>query len=165
MFRYTLVIGSGSSFHNVRAFSLEGPREGDPRNDAFQDWLIVVCTDVVSPQEREQRLIEWEKAPYARYCHPREEHLLSLHVCVGMIGKAGEVVIDDDIIGKRAVAFLWQLIKRTNLSSCDRRCFRCAISLCFRCRRLIAPIASDAKLGAGDLILLYMSLGQLNNSP
>ncbi|MDQ1331438.1 MAG: hypothetical protein QG578_1706, partial [Thermodesulfobacteriota bacterium] len=73
-----LVIGSGFSFHNMRAFSWEGVNTPDPENDAFQNWLIDVCTNPVSWSAREQRLIEWEKAPSARYCHPREEHLLPL---------------------------------------------------------------------------------------
>ena len=58
--------------------------------------------------EREGRLIGWAQAPSARYCHPREEHLLPLHVCVGMAGAAGAVVSDDQILGKREVAFLWR---------------------------------------------------------
>ena len=57
--------------------------------------------------EREQRLIEWEQAPSARYCHPREEHLLPLHVCLGMADTPAKVVFDDQILGKRSVAFLW----------------------------------------------------------
>jgi len=31
-----------------------------------------------------QDLEVWQKAPSARYCHPCEEHLLPLHVCLGM---------------------------------------------------------------------------------
>jgi len=46
-------------------------------------------------------------APAARYCHPREEHLLPLHVCQGMAGRPARVVFDDCILGKRGVAFLW----------------------------------------------------------
>ncbi|MEJ2690029.1 MAG: class III extradiol ring-cleavage dioxygenase [Deltaproteobacteria bacterium] len=103
-----LVVGSGFSFHNLIAFSWQGGvDEPDPRNDAFQDWLIKVCTSVSSQHEREQRLVDWEKAPSARYCHPREEHLLPLHVCAGMAEKPGKVVFDDKIMGKRAIAFLW----------------------------------------------------------
>jgi aromatic ring-opening dioxygenase catalytic subunit (LigB family) len=102
-----LVIGSGFSFHNLRAFNWEGTNEADSRNDAFQDWLIETCTGRSSGDVREQRLIEWEKAPSARYCHPREEHLLPLHVCQGMAGKSAELVFDDRILGKRSVAFLW----------------------------------------------------------
>ncbi len=102
-----LVIGSGFSFHNMRAFSWQGEDTPDPANDAFQDWLIEVNTGPASQAEREQRMIEWQKAPSARYCHPREEHLLPLHVCLGMADRPAELVFDDKILGKRSVAFLW----------------------------------------------------------
>lgn len=103
-----LVIGSGFSFHNMRAFSWQGPDLADSANDAFQNWLIETCTTSISQSEREQRLIGWEKAPSARYCHPREEHLLPLHVCAGMTDLPAKLVFDDTILGKRGVAFLWQ---------------------------------------------------------
>jgi 4,5-DOPA dioxygenase extradiol len=102
-----LVVGSGFSFHNLRAFAWQGENVPDLANDAFQDWLIDVCTSPMSQAEREQRLLEWENAPSARYCHPREEHLLPLHVCQGMADKPATVVFDDYILGKRGVAFLW----------------------------------------------------------
>lgn len=102
-----LVVGSGFSFHNLRAFFGQALGTPDPANDAFQDWLIETCTNTSSQAEREQRLIDWEKAPSARYCHPREEHLLPLHVCMGMADKPAKVVFDDQILGKRAIAFLW----------------------------------------------------------
>jgi 4,5-DOPA dioxygenase extradiol len=102
-----LVIGSGFSFHNLRAFSWQGIGAPDPANDAFQNWLVEVCCSSLPQSEREQRLVEWEKAPSARYCHPREEHLLPLHVCLGMADKPAKVVFDDKILGKRGVAFLW----------------------------------------------------------
>jgi aromatic ring-opening dioxygenase catalytic subunit (LigB family) len=102
-----LVIGSGFSFHNMRAFSWDGMSAPDPANDAFQNWLIETCTGLVSQSEREQRLIEWEKAPSSRYCHPREEHLLPLHVCQAIADKPAKLIFDDSILGKRAVAFLW----------------------------------------------------------
>lgn len=102
-----LVIGSGFSFHNMGAFSFDGTAGPDPANDAFQDWLIDVCTGVMPRAERERRLVDWAAAPSARYCHPREEHLLPLHVCQGMAGGPAATVFDDTILGKRAVAFLW----------------------------------------------------------
>jgi 4,5-DOPA dioxygenase extradiol len=102
-----LVIGSGFSFHNMGAFQWGGLGGSDPANDAFQNWLIEVCTGPILQSEREQNLIEWEKAPSARYCHPREEHLLPLHVCLGMANKPAKLVFDDQILGKRGVAFLW----------------------------------------------------------
>ena len=103
-----LVIGSGFSFHNLNGFFSQTAGRPDKANDAFQDWLIETCTGSLSESEREQSLIEWEQAPSARYCHPREEHLLPLHVCVGMMGRPAAVAFDDQILGKRAVAFLWR---------------------------------------------------------
>jgi len=102
-----LVIGSGFSFHNLRAFSFDGRDELDPRNDAFQDWLIEVSTGPLTQEDRERQLQDWEGAPNARYCHPREEHLIPLHVCSGMAQVAGRVVFDDYIAGKRSIAVLW----------------------------------------------------------
>lgn len=102
-----LVIGSGFSFHNMRAFSWRGLAQPDAANDSFQDWLIETCSGPLSEAGREQRLLAWEDAPAARYCHPREEHLLPLHVCQGLAGRPAEVIFDDFILGKRGVAFLW----------------------------------------------------------
>ncbi len=102
-----LVIGSGFSFHNMSAFSWQGNGGPDPANEAFQNWLIESCTGSLPQSDREKRLIEWEKAPSARYCHPREEHLLPLHVCLGMADKQAKLIFDDQILGKRSVAFLW----------------------------------------------------------
>ncbi len=103
-----LIIGSGFSFHNMNEFYKQDSGAPDPANDAFQNWLIGTCAGTMSRPEREKRLNEWEKAPSARYCHPREEHLLPLHVCLGMADKPGKLIFDGLIYGKRALAFLWQ---------------------------------------------------------
>ncbi|WP_028579632.1 DODA-type extradiol aromatic ring-opening family dioxygenase [Desulfogranum japonicum] len=104
-----LVIGSGFSFHNMREFLWDGSNPADEANDQFQDWLVETCTAALSPAQREEQLLHWSQAPSARYCHPREEHLLPLHVCVGMAGYncQGTKIFDDYILGKRAVAFQW----------------------------------------------------------
>ncbi len=102
-----LVIGSGFSFHNMQAFSFGGGTSQDDKNNAFQNWLIEVCTGEYSQQEREKQLLLWEKAPYARYCHPREEHLLPLLVCLSLAQKPAKVAFDDYILGKRSLAFQW----------------------------------------------------------
>jgi aromatic ring-opening dioxygenase catalytic subunit (LigB family) len=102
-----LVIGSGFSFHNLRAFFGQPAGTADPANDAFQNWLVEVCTRTTDPAEREQRLVDWERAPSARYCHPREEHLLPLHVCLGMADKPAQVIFDAEILGKRSLGLLW----------------------------------------------------------
>lgn len=104
-----LIIGSGFSFHNLRAFfnnqQLGAP---DPENEAFQDWLIETCAGNLTSDAREDALLHWAQAPHARYCHPREEHLLPLLVCSALAGGPARLVFDDQILGKRAVAFLWQ---------------------------------------------------------
>jgi len=73
-----LILGSGMSFHNLRAY-------GDPRATApslaFDGWLA----DAIG-QEKPQRdaaLAHWDQAPAARISHPREEHLLPLMVAAG----------------------------------------------------------------------------------
>ena len=105
-----LIIGSGMSFHNMRAFFSGGLSE--PRPDLqFNDWLAETCTSTeLSGAEREQRLIAWESAPAARFCHPREEHLLPLHVCFGAAGidaSPADLVFNGEVLGTKVAAFLW----------------------------------------------------------
>lgn len=102
-----LVIGSGFSFHNLNAFFASDHNAPDPANDAFQDWLVETATADIPQKERHQRLMDWENAPHARYCHPLEDHLLPLHVCAGLAGTPAEKIFDDAIMGKRGVAFRW----------------------------------------------------------
>jgi 4,5-DOPA dioxygenase extradiol len=102
-----LIIGSGFSFHNLDVFSWEGINTPDPANDEFQNWLVELCTSSISQLEREKRLIEWQKAPFARYCHPREEHLMPLHICQSIANKQATIIFNDFIMGKKAIAFLW----------------------------------------------------------
>lgn len=103
-----LVIGSGFSFHNLNAFfGPNGDGSPDPANEEFQDWLIETTTTDLPELERTQRLIHWSEAPHARYCHPREDHLLPLHVCYGLAGGPGELIFNDRILGKRSIGLLW----------------------------------------------------------
>ena len=86
-----LVLGSGFSFHNMRALMSSDTAE-IPENLAFEQWLAETCGDSnISEVDREQRLTHWEQAPGARFSHPREEHLLPLQVCYGMAGGSAEV--------------------------------------------------------------------------
>lgn len=103
-----LVLGSGFSFHNLRPLldtSVAGKRQ---RNDAFEEWLLTTCASPhISETERRQRLAHWDQAPWARYCHPREEHLLPLHVCYGMAGKASSGHISATIMDTRSGFYHW----------------------------------------------------------
>ncbi len=103
-----LVIGSGSSFHNLRAFFTPGSQEAHANNIAFDDWLEETMSgDALQENAREQRLTHWTSAPGARYCHPREEHLIPLHVCYGMATKPSDKTFKAEIIKKQSSMFLW----------------------------------------------------------
>tara|TARA_B100000282_G_scaffold284390_1_gene248890 strand:- start:1274 stop:2074 length:801 start_codon:yes stop_codon:yes gene_type:complete len=103
-----LVLGSGFSFHNMRAFFAAQTPEIQARNLAFEDWLEQTCSDSsLSEPERAKRLADWEQAPHARFCHPREEHLLPLHVCYGLANKASDRHIAATILGKQSGMFYW----------------------------------------------------------
>jgi 4,5-DOPA dioxygenase extradiol len=103
-----LIIGSGFSFHNLKAFFAPATEESQAMNEAFEQWLIDTCgSDDLSEVERMHRLINWEAAPAARYCHPREEHLLPLHVCYGFAKRAAKQVFGFEVMGKRASAYVW----------------------------------------------------------
>ena len=78
-----LIVGSGLSFHNMRAF-FAADASKLPRSQAFDQWLVQsLCDSSLSASERAERLANWLAAPEARFCHPREEHLLPLQVCLG----------------------------------------------------------------------------------
>ncbi|MBU1138775.1 MAG: dioxygenase [Proteobacteria bacterium] len=103
-----LILGSGFSFHNLKALLFNSGGGPDSRNEAFEHWLIDTCTNpTLSSDEREKRLIEWSDAPFARYCHPREDHLLPLHVCYGLSRSPAKLVFDGNIMEKKVSAFLW----------------------------------------------------------
>ncbi|MFT7474257.1 MAG: 4,5-DOPA dioxygenase extradiol [Verrucomicrobiales bacterium] len=107
--RDVLVLGSGFTFHNMNAF---GPGHdasaGDPENEAFEAWLRSTCTDEsIAETDRREALIDWSSAPGALWCHPREEHLLPLHVCYGAGGGPASVSFDDMVLGKRSSGYSW----------------------------------------------------------
>ncbi len=105
-----LILGSGFSFHNLRGFFSPSPQGRDLQNAAFQDWLVETCTsDTITQEERTERLRGWEDAPSARYCHPREDHLMPLHFCCGLAGSAAKLVFDAEVLGKRAIGLSWEI--------------------------------------------------------
>ena len=94
------IVGSGMSYHDLRHF-----RDGEgAASRAFDDWLDETARE--RPAERDARLANWEKAPFARACHPREEHLMPLMVVAGAAGEdRGEHSFRDVIGGKTISAF------------------------------------------------------------
>ncbi len=82
-----LILGSGMSYHNMQGLrtAMNGGDSGASDDSAaFHDWLATSMQHEASARERS--LAEWEQAPRARACHPREEHLLPLMVVAGAAG-------------------------------------------------------------------------------
>jgi len=105
-----LVIGSGFSFHNMKAFFTPEDAAAKAKNESFEAWLLnTCCSTELGEQERMQRLVNWEAAPFARYCHPREEHLLPLHVCYGFSGSAATKSFELRILDRKSSMYLWQI--------------------------------------------------------
>ena len=93
-----LFIGSGFSFHNLPAF-FSNNRSTDSKNEQFQEWLIDVCTNkTLTDQQRRNKLTNWQNTPFASYCHPREEHLIPLHVCAGLSNSNATLIFDDTVL-------------------------------------------------------------------
>jgi aromatic ring-opening dioxygenase catalytic subunit (LigB family) len=96
-----LIVGSGNSFHNLRAYGQPGPA------DAFDAWLQNAATDP-DPERRAERLTAWASAPGARFSQPREDHLIPLMVAAGAAGAdPGVVDFHDALFGKPATGFLY----------------------------------------------------------
>lgn len=105
-----LILGSGMSFHNMRAFFSAQP-ETPPRSEAFDLWLTQTLTDAaLNRQERQARLLEWQSAPEGRFSHPREEHLLPLYVCFGAtLGSddCAKKIFSGTFFNTHIAGFLW----------------------------------------------------------
>lgn len=103
-----LLLGSGFSFHNLNAFFAPDTAESGRLNDAFENWLQDVCGGAqYSENQRRNTLIQWEMAPGARYCHPREEHLMPLHVCYGAAQMHYAKRVGLRIMNKKTSMYIW----------------------------------------------------------
>lgn len=106
--RNVLVIGSGFSFHNLNAFFAPKNVESLQRAEPFEKWLQDVCANRELPEStRREMLINWRDAPGARFCHPREEHLLPLHVCYGVAQAPCTEVYEVTIMNKKSSMYVW----------------------------------------------------------
>jgi aromatic ring-opening dioxygenase catalytic subunit (LigB family) len=93
-----LILGSGMSFHNMRAY-------GDPRatelSQLFDEWLTQA---VEHPgMQRAEVLETWASAPGGRYAHPAAEHLLPLMVAAGTSDVSGKQVYSE-LVMKTAIS-------------------------------------------------------------
>ena len=95
-----LIIASGMSYHNLRRL-MQRDTEGSVRHVShdFDAWL----QDTLNGDR--DALADWEAAPNARACHPREEHLIPLMVAAGAAGDdAMRVTYHEDSLGPTGVA-------------------------------------------------------------
>ena len=76
-----LIVGSGMSFHNLRA---RGPQMTTVANE-WDEALTAAVTDA-DPARRAARVAAWDSLPHARFAHPEAEHLLPLMVALGAGG-------------------------------------------------------------------------------
>lgn len=98
-----LIIGSGMSFHNLRALFTGGAME---RSKEFDSWLTKAIESPVA--ERDARLRDWKKTPNAIYAHPREEHLIPLMVAAGAGRDAqGKRVFQDNPMDAVISGYRW----------------------------------------------------------
>lgn len=103
-----LIVGSGMSFHNLRALM-----SGDPKTPSlstqFDQWLTDAVT--AEPAQALPLLADWQQAPAALFAHPRAEHLLPLHVCAGAAaaaGRAGECNYQDWLFNGKISGYIWR---------------------------------------------------------
>ena len=86
-----LIVGSGNSYHNMRGFMTGTGLAASKQFDAWLEGAVAKA-----PRERDDALVAWKKAPAALACHPREEHLLPLHVAAGAApDERGAVIFRD----------------------------------------------------------------------
>ncbi len=105
-----LILGSGMSFHNMQAF-FRPSAQMQAYSEAFHQWLKQTLCDDDKPWEQRQALLEqWEQAPFARFNHPREEHLIPALVCFGAAQQSpqAQASFDGEILNKPALGLTWQ---------------------------------------------------------
>ncbi|MET3760568.1 aromatic ring-opening dioxygenase catalytic subunit (LigB family) [Sphingomonas sp. UYEF23] len=88
-----LIVGSGMSFHNLRA---RGPQV-TPIAAAWAVALTAAVTDP-DPVARAARVAAWDTLPNARFAHPEAEHLLPLMVALGAGGEDAAICDYRDVV-------------------------------------------------------------------
>lgn len=103
----SLVIGSGFSFHNMRAFFSPKTPEMTQAVHTFQAWLDETVTAAdLSREAAQTRWENWSSVEGGRFCHPREEHLIPLIVCQAAAQGAGRSIAFNTL-GVEARHFIW----------------------------------------------------------
>ena len=92
-----LFVGSGYTFHNMDVFrsSPSDSKTARQASGTFNAWL----KQAITGGNRIDSLEQWERAPGARVCHPREEHLLPLLVVAALGGNSADAKVIFDHTG------------------------------------------------------------------
>ncbi|MBV1866650.1 MAG: dioxygenase [Marinosulfonomonas sp.] len=96
-----LIVGSGNTYHNMNVMmqAMRGGPSGKVSGLEFDKWLSDAACNT-DPDERNRLLAGWAKAPGATDAHPREEHLIPLHVVAGAAGAdIGQKTLEDVVLG------------------------------------------------------------------
>ena len=104
-----MILGSGSSFHNLEKLMRRDHDTYDKATE-FDKWLYEILIMEKEHSITERALIHWKSAPQATYAHPREEHLLPLHVCFGAVKQNDfkpKIIFREDLLGVPMSGFLW----------------------------------------------------------
>jgi aromatic ring-opening dioxygenase catalytic subunit (LigB family) len=104
-----LIIGSGMQFLNLPLMFNSNDPSAQKAASEFTDWLDHSLADTnMSEVVRESVLSDWIHAPSARLAHPREEHLLPVHVCYGAAGGPISKNFSFEIFNLPGRCYLWQ---------------------------------------------------------
>lgn len=105
------IIGSGFSFHNLQVL-MSRDKTVMQKSVDFDHWLNQhILAPELTWEEKKLALVNWHKAPHARFAHPREEHLLPLHVCFGAAKKLNLIVENNFskvMLGTKISGFIWR---------------------------------------------------------
>ena len=77
-----MIIGSGLSYHNLRA--MRTPASWAPSAE-FDGWLYEAMS--LPTEERWNVVQKWKQAPSALACHPKEDHFAPIFVALGAAGE------------------------------------------------------------------------------
>jgi aromatic ring-opening dioxygenase catalytic subunit (LigB family) len=102
-----LLVGSGSSYHNLGAW---GSAQSYDSSRQFDDWLLQTLVKEPSAL-RQQKLTQWQAAPSALACHPRSEHLTPLFVAIGAaLDEPGECIYSEVVLNAAISGFRFGVV-------------------------------------------------------
>jgi 4,5-DOPA dioxygenase extradiol len=102
-----LIVGSGLSFHSFK-YLFGDVAKGHRVSEKFHEYLVEALVKTTDPAQRREKLKDWANAPFARECHPREEHLLPLMVVAGAgLDEPCDEIFDGKVMGIRAGGYLF----------------------------------------------------------